>query len=1226
MSTGLVDWVALGLPKLEYIFGPTPVISTVLSERTAYETYFVNEALYQAQRVVDNPNDFGLIGPHGQYGGHRIFYRLYYSTQQMYPQLLTAGNRLIEVFRDGLLGHPPEWWDVTIMQGWIEGNDSLGNQIINPYQNPNAEGWAAFSLINPALEAAAVRKTADIVKFYAAASYRFNATQSRAGDRGARETGVATRWSHMFSILWGPTATVNMIDSVTFALRPFTAAEMLEDCLVHSVINMAIPLGGRPYFGWDGDAPPPGSNLYIGNNNLAGSNSQGLVRYDRHRKKLGTPDTRIYPEIKKHFDWIDFGTAPGIGTITSNPGSAIQTGGSQWIPGVGNYTPTRWRGSVRYYYYHNPDNYNRPNNNGVHPETETVNTGHLLSTFAWGYAQETDSVAKARYRSRVNDSIDGMIRWATDFWGAHFGDPRNWTEFSETFQETFGILAEADGEPIIPPPGDMVVTPLNPAVNATITVTITNGPGTLGDWVALAPVGAPLDTYLPTWKYLATNSQAFPSTTPTSGVVTIQAPPTTGTFEMRFLRNDLFELAPGFTPVLVVVGGGGSGFEATIARTGLPDELYTVTVQTSPADEYRVQWFVNDAPYPPVLSGPLTKGVSQRYFKDANGRGRILTGSHNWNNVSEWGSPPTTPGNPPSAFDWSAHLLTLVNEGHTATRLWLLGDFVNYNETAATPGPAYRTFFPWARSSTPGAINGGNKYDLNVFDATYFARLRSRVLEATDAGITCIILFFNGFDDQFNLSKNIWHASENTTVNGDVNANGRTEEVYNLAQVPPALLNIQKAYVHHVVDTLNDIDGVIWELTNESGGFSQTWLEHMIADLRAYEASKPKQHPIMQGFMYQGGTNAQLWNLNVDAVAPGTVASGGASPDGTGDYFTDPPASSGAKVVIGDTDHVYGEGGDETDVWRNFCRALQTIYMDSMSAAAQNQRARAAMGQTALMAQRLRTDLNQFSVQAQGTATPCNTGYCLYMAGDIAEAIIYRPSGGPNPVTMNLSSVAPGVTVSYVWEHPFTRVVGGSGTVLGGAVRSFVPPDGNDWVLFLRRLDLPYSLFGLTGATPTAGNLGVGTFVVRADIYEVTGESLLGTRELTIVNVPPNGLITWPTPGYVFRPASPIHTPQDYLILQPQGSGIDGVQFRIRPAAGGSTLNVGTEITVPQADGTFRHDPFVHTVYVDGAYLIDAVVRAGVTTSVCPSVGVTINNTGGGAGTRQGRRLRGRLP
>lgn len=1231
MSIGLVDWNGLGMPLLNWIFGPLPLISTNESERTAQETWAVNEARYQAQKVVDNPTEGGILGRHGQYGGMRMLWQMYYATQQIYPELLQAGNLVLEMHRDGLNGFDPNWFDVNHMIAYINGGPNTF--VINPFNNPNGEGFAAFSIINPALEAAAVRKTRDIVQYYGAQCWYFLGLRNYDGGEGAREGGVTTRWLFCDYLLRGPSATTSMF--YDGAPHTHTTTQLLADGL-NNAFSKVPP--DRPGFAWDFDGGLPGGHndkLYIGNKNLGGSHSQGLCRLDRYFKAQNTPDARIWTELKKFLDWLDLGVAPMIGQITSNPGSALQTGGTQWVPGVGQYATRNWRGSWRYYYYHNPNAYSLPNANGVHPDTETLLAGHLMSTYAWAYATETDTTARTRYRARVSEAADGSIRWTLDNGGnpPHVIDPRTWTEGMETWLEAHGLLAEADGEgPIEPPVQDMDVVPLDPAVNALITVTIVNGPGQLGDWVTLAPVGSPLTTYLPSWKYLANNSQAFPSSTPTDGVVTIQAPATPGTFEMRFLRNDLFELAPGFTPVLVLVGGGGSTFQATITRTGQPEDTYTVTVACSPPEEYRVQWFVNNQPYPTAIAGPLFKGSGQRFFRNPSGRALFLTGSHNWNSISEWGLAPGNPANPPPVFDWSGFLTRLLDEGHTATRLWLLGDFVG-SITAA------RVLFPWARSSTPGSVNGGNKYDLNIFDSTYFSRLRDRVVEATSNGITCIIVFFNGWDSQFGTTKNIWHASENTIIDGDPNGNGLTEETYNLTTQPAGLLNIQKAYIHKVVDTLNDIDNIIWEPNNEGGGFSQGWHENIIADLRAYEASKPKQHPIIASYLYSGGTNSQLWNFNVEAVAPGPLAAAGVSPDGSTDYTNNPPASSGAKVVITDTDHIYGVGGNEADVWRNFCRAISTIYMDplidqepfplpwnSNPPNLQYQRARDAMGLTALMAQRLRTDLNAMLPQAQGTATPCNTGFCMFKAGDIAEVVAYRPAGGPNPVTVDLSSVGSGVTVSYVWEHPFTRVVGGSGTVQGGAVRSFVPPDASDWVLFTRRLDLPYSLFGMTDTTPTQGNLGIGVFTVRADIYEVTGESLLGSRELTIVNAPPNGLIIWPPGGYVFKPASPIHDPQDFLILQPQGPGIDGVQFRIRPAFGGAQVNIGAEVTTPDVNGNFRHDPFVHTVYTDGSYLIDAVVRSGITTSVSPSVSVGINNTGGGVGQRQGRRLRGRLP
>jgi hypothetical protein len=54
------------------------------------------------------------------------------------------------------------------------------------------------------------------------------------------------------------------------------------------------------------------------------------------------------------------------------------------------------------------------------------------------------------------------------------------------------------------------------------------------------------------------------------------------------------------------------------------------------------------------------------------------------------------------------------------------------------------------------------------------------------------------------------------------------------------------------------------------------------------------------------------------------------SPSGNGgeDYQGNPPAADGSKVIIVDTDHLWGVGGDRTWVWKTFARGLNPIYMD----------------------------------------------------------------------------------------------------------------------------------------------------------------------------------------------------------------------------------------------------------------------------------------------------------
>ncbi len=54
------------------------------------------------------------------------------------------------------------------------------------------------------------------------------------------------------------------------------------------------------------------------------------------------------------------------------------------------------------------------------------------------------------------------------------------------------------------------------------------------------------------------------------------------------------------------------------------------------------------------------------------------------------------------------------------------------NTLAPRPG---RYLAPWARSSTPGYANGGNKFDLDKWDEAYFRRLKDFVREAGRRGI-----------------------------------------------------------------------------------------------------------------------------------------------------------------------------------------------------------------------------------------------------------------------------------------------------------------------------------------------------------------------------------------------------------------------------------------------------------------------------------------------------------
>jgi hypothetical protein len=98
-------------------------------------------------------------------------------------------------------------------------------------------------------------------------------------------------------------------------------------------------------------------------------------------------------------------------------------------------------------------------------------------------------------------------------------------------------------------------------------------------------------------------------------------------------------------------------------------------------------------------------------------------------------------------------------------------------------------------------------------------------------------MLFNGLSDwnahPFNIESNI------NRINGDSNTNGNGEEVYTLEN--PRILSLQENYVKKVIDTVNDLDNVLYEVGNEMKRSSLQWQYHMINYIRDYEELSQKK-------------------------------------------------------------------------------------------------------------------------------------------------------------------------------------------------------------------------------------------------------------------------------------------------------------------------------------------------------------------------------------------------
>lgn len=153
--------------------------------------------------------------------------------------------------------------------------------------------------------------------------------------------------------------------------------------------------------------------------------------------------------------------------------------------------------------------------------------------------------------------------------------------------------------------------------------------------------------------------------------------------------------------------------------------------------------------------------------------------------------------------------------------------------------PAGRFLAPWARSTTPGALDGGRKFDLTRWDAAYFHRLRDFVKQAGARGIFVEFTFFCPFYDE-----DLWNASPMNPAN-HINGAGAAGAAA-CHRLDDDLLPYQKALVRKCAEELRNHPNVYFEIINEpyQGGVPLDWQHAMVDEIVAAEASFPVKHLI----------------------------------------------------------------------------------------------------------------------------------------------------------------------------------------------------------------------------------------------------------------------------------------------------------------------------------------------------------------------------------------------
>lgn len=464
--------------------------------------------------------------------------------------------------------------------------------------------------------------------------------------------------------------------------------------------------------------------------------------------------------------------------------------------------------------------------------------------------------------------------------------------------------------------------------------------------------------------------------------------------------------------------------------------------------------FVQVASLPAAgMSGPLkVSAVNPRYFENPSGQTVLLGGSSHWLNFIDLGTV-----YPPPAFDYDAWLNFLGTNRHNFFRLWSQ-PLPKRNYTIQDAGPWYSSPHPWQRTGPGNASDGLPKFDLTKFNQAFFDRLRDRVLKANARGIYVAVTLFDGYQIQFDRRPDDGYPLTGTNNINGVNDGGGTNS-HNLASIPANVLAAEEDYVRKVIDTVGDLPNVCFEISNESGGYSTAWQQHMIALVKNYETNQPLQHPVGFTFQYSGGTDATLYASAADWVSPS-------------ERF---PTNDGTRHVLNnDTDHSYFWTAMKTDgpqlnrafVWKNFCAGNSAMFMDpylmpwtsggnvrnaptGCGAGPSCTNVDPAWNSIRLNIGYLLERANSRLALAQMTPQPAlaSTANCLARAtATDAEYLVFAPSGGT--FTVNLSATTNLLNVQ--WLNPATGTVTNIAAINGGSsARSFTTPFSGDAVLYL---------------------------------------------------------------------------------------------------------------------------------------------------------------------------------
>lgn len=409
-------------------------------------------------------------------------------------------------------------------------------------------------------------------------------------------------------------------------------------------------------------------------------------------------------------------------------------------------------------------------------------------------------------------------------------------------------------------------------------------------------------------------------------------------------------------------------------------------------------------------------------------------------------------------------LINKIDVNYTAHDQWYQSYGLNYNRITLTSTwytDRTKQVFPWKRSTTPGANDGGNKFDLNEWDPVFWNRLKGYLQDCEDRGIIVCIQFFDECaveqgsqrweQHPFNPQNNINNIPDLDTTDASYSSStGWSKSFYNVNN--SVLMTLQDIYVQKLLNETSQYGNVIYEMANEYGGEGSTqfpghfaWPQHWIDFFSNYETANGVQLLLTNMPFGVNYNQAEYFAASgIDCI----------------DAYRQFPSYSDVQGVNDCLETYYNKGkpifagkiGDDIEhcsVSENRKR-LWTLFVSGGAGSGLKNCCSANCWVRDTTMEEMLSNIHNFIERVEfWKMTPSDhlvtsgIAYCFANPGN--EYVVYLPAGGS--VTVNLSDASG--TLNVEWYDPKDGTYYDEGTVTGGGSESFIPPFSGDAVLHI---------------------------------------------------------------------------------------------------------------------------------------------------------------------------------